>query len=298
MRGTKVLSTALAGLVPLLFVGVSFAQTPSAKTGVAQVVPTKQSASDPPVKLGGQPSPKAEPQPPPPPTPDVPAQLDPKHFRLFWVDNYAGKVPIRWKAITLDGQGALDLELIKPGDAVISVIQGEEVFRRHEVPKDKAGAVSVFGQVDGQVLLIADGVIDDQIVTLLSVRVKVGQGSKPPPPIDKPPPDKPPVDKPPVDEPTGALFFAIIRPNGAITSDLEKVLANPEWDAHRKAGRQVKSYTVEEIAKWFELPNGTKLPAVLTLRISADGKKSQVVRDPIDLPTTSDGIRKLQEGVK
>jgi len=250
---------------------------------------------DPPVKLGGHPSPRADPTPPPPPPPDKPVDpipLEANRFRFLWVDDYKGDVPIRWKAIPLDDRGMLNLESVNSGDTVLSVIQGENDFKRHTVPKDKAGAVAIYGKSDGLVLLIADGVRDGQIVTLLSVRVKVGLGSKPPPPIVNPP------DQPPVDKPTGSLFFVIVRPNGAITTDLEKVLADPEWEAHRKAGRSVKAYTVEELGDRYKLPSGTKLPCVLTLRVSADGKSSTIARDPIDLPTTSDGIRKLNEGVK
>ncbi|MFO0937815.1 MAG: hypothetical protein U0798_15025 [Gemmataceae bacterium] len=259
-------------------------------------IPLIEPSTDPPVKLGGQPSPHADPPTPPPPPPaDEPVPLDKQRFRLFWVDNYKGDVPIRWKVIPLDDKAALNLVPVKPGDSIISVIQGEDDFKEHTVPESKAGSVAVYGRADGLVLLTADGVENDRIVTLLSVKVKVGQGSKPPPVVVNPP-DKPP-EKPPVDKP-GPLFFAIIRPDGAVSRDLEKVLANPEWDVHRRAGRSVKVYTAGEVADHYPLPNGTRLPCVLTLRISADGKSSTIAREPIDLPTSSDGIRKLNEGIK
>ena len=40
------------------------------------------------------------------------------------------------------------------------------------------------------------------------------------------------------------------------------------------------------------------LPAVVTLRVRADGQSSDVVREGVPLPATGDGILKLPEGVK
>jgi hypothetical protein len=115
-----------------------------------------------------------------------------------------------------------------------------------------------------------------------------------------PVPTDPPVVDPvtPPDATPGPLFFVIVRPNGPVPADLEKLLSDPAWDAHRKAGRGVKAYTVAELGKRIELPDGQRLPCVVTLRVSADGKSSKKARDAIDLPTTSDGIARLHEGVK
>ncbi len=103
---------------------------------------------------------------------------------------------------------------------------------------------------------------------------------------------KPPVTPPP--SPTTSLFFLIVRPNGPASPEFVSILANPAWDDLRKLGHTVKDRTLDELGPLYRIPTGTTLPCVVTLAVGADGR-STVVRGPVDLPTTSDAIRRLAE---
>ncbi len=96
----------------------------------------------------------------------------------------------------------------------------------------------------------------------------------------------------------GALYFMLVRPNGPVSRDFEKVARDPAWQTLTKAGHRYKDFTVDEArAKGATIPVGTPLPCVVTLRIVADGKASKEARGPIPLPTTSAGIIQLPVGV-
>jgi len=56
----------------------------------------------------------------------------------------------------------------------------------------------------------------------------------------------------------------------------------------------VKDKTLGELGNLYRIPAGTTLPCVVTLNVAADGRAT-IVRGPIDLPTTSDAIRRLAE---
>lgn len=114
----------------------------------------------------------------------------------------------------------------------------------------------------------------------------------------KPPPADPPDDPPP-DDPAGKLYFLVVRPDGPAAPSLTKIMSLPEWQSLKGAGHSVGMATAKEaIPLRLGIPSGTTLPVVVTLRVSADGKSSVVVRPAIALPTTGEAIAKLPEGVK
>jgi hypothetical protein len=118
-----------------------------------------------------------------------------------------------------------------------------------------------------------------------SLSFSVGTEPVPPPP--------PPKDKEPPTQPS-SLYFLIVRPDGPASPAFSKIMADPAWAELTKAGHQFKDKTqTEALALRFVLPPGTTLPVVATLRVSADGKTSELVAGPIPLPTTSEGILSL-----
>lgn len=111
-----------------------------------------------------------------------------------------------------------------------------------------------------------------------------------------PPPKKP--DDPPPGPPTGKLYFLVIRPDGPTSPEFTKIMTNPGWASLRSAGHSVGAATVtESIPLKLNIQAGTPLPTVVTLRVSADGRSSTKVREPVPLPSTTDAILKLPEGV-
>lgn len=111
------------------------------------------------------------------------------------------------------------------------------------------------------------------------------------------PPDKNPTD--PVKPPTaGKLYFLVVRPDGPADPAFTSYMANPGWTELGKKGYLYKDKTLTEAAALgVRIPDGTAIPAVVTLRILGDGQKSEVVRGPIALPPP-DSIVKLPEGVQ
>ena len=111
-----------------------------------------------------------------------------------------------------------------------------------------------------------------------------------------------PVKPPPVDPPTtpsDKLYFLVVSADGPADPALTKIMASPAWDGLRAAGHSVGRATQTEAAVLrITVPPGTDLPVVVTLRVASDGLTSTIVRGPIALPTTADGIAKLPEGIK
>lgn len=128
------------------------------------------------------------------------------------------------------------------------------------------------------------------IVTL--VIGKVETPGKEPPKTD--PPIEPGVDPPA--KPAGKVFFLIVRADGPATQDYARIMADPAWDAHRKAGIIVKDKTFSESKAIYTAPSGTTLPYVVTL--SSGETESKVIAGPVPLPTTSAGIADLAKGIK
>lgn len=110
-----------------------------------------------------------------------------------------------------------------------------------------------------------------------------------------------PVKPPPIDPPapSAVLYFLVVSDGGPADPALTKIMSLPAWNDLRAAGHSVwRTDKAGAAALRVNLPPNTALPVVVTLRVSADGKSSTIVRGPVALPTTADGIAKLPEGVK
>lgn len=216
------------------------------------------------------------------PKPDEPRPLSIDRFRLFWVANYSGTIPLRWMATPLDATAQVDFIELPNGAPAVGILEGETRAKAHRPPEGATNTVAVWGLSPGRVLLTADGVEDGRIVTLVRVVVAVGGASQPVPV----PPDLP--------SPVPATFyFLIVRPNGPASPEFAAVLANPAWGDLRKAGHTVKDKTLGEIGDEYRVPSGITLPCVVTLRRTDRGMT--VVRGPVDLPSTTEAIRRLAQ---
>lgn len=132
----------------------------------------------------------------------------------------------------------------------------------------------------------AKGDVASDIATVL---IKIGDVAPivPPPPKDPKEPLPPPV--------TSSLYFLIVRPDGPASPAFSKIMADAAWSDVTKAGHVFKDKTqsAASVVLGVTLPAGTVLPVVVPLQVAADGKSSTQVGDPVPLPTTSEGIRKL-----
>lgn len=233
--------------------------------------------------------PSVQPIAPPVTKPDEPRPLSADRFRLFWVTNYSGTIPLRWQATPLDSSAQLDFIDLPNGAPAIGILEGETRAKAHRPPDGAGHAVAVWGLSPGRVLLTADGVEEGRIVTLVRVVIAVG-GTTQPGPV---PPV--PIPNPPSQPVPASLYFLIVRANGPASPEFAAVLANPAWGELRKAGHTVKDKTLGELGDEYRVPSGTTLPCVITLKRSVDGRNSTIVRGPVDLPTTADAIRRLTE---
>lgn len=177
-------------------------------------------------------------------------------------------------------------------------IDGGAGYEERTFKEKNVWRIQSLGTEDGgrmEIAYIPVGATTDEEIIVKTVDVEGNKGPQPPP--DKPPPDKPPPDPQPV--PVKPLYyFLIVRPDGPASPEFTKVMSDPAWAELQKAGHSVKDKTLTDAGKLgLTLPVGQPLPTVVTLVVSADGTKSKVVRGPINLPTTSDGIRRLPEGV-
>lgn len=165
---------------------------------------------------------------------------------------------------------------------------------------DKTGTVILCNRVGNFRILAYTGNDDGGTEKIVTVEFKPEPGQ--PPPVDPTlPPEKPPTDPPPP-QPTEGLYFLIVRPDGQATPELTRIMGLPEWDQLRQKKHLAKDKTVTEAdTLGVRLPEGTRLPCVVTLKTvtNAEGKKvSALVRGPIDLPTDGAGILNLPEGIK
>lgn len=112
--------------------------------------------------------------------------------------------------------------------------------------------------------------------------------------VTPPKPKDPPTTDPPT-PPTGKYYFLIIRPDGPASPEFTKVMLMPEWQELRTSGHQVGARTLTEVRNMNLNLDGAVLPVVVTLRVD-NNKTTQLKMSP--LPTTSEGISKLPEGVK
>jgi hypothetical protein len=113
------------------------------------------------------------------------------------------------------------------------------------------------------------------------VRVGGGKGDAAPPPVTDP--KDPPAEG-------GKLFFVVARPDGPVDPKVAAAVRLPAWDELRKAGHAMKDYPASELPKGVAAPE--KLPAVVVLRVSADGRSSSKV-EVADLPATDEAVRRL-----
>lgn len=163
--------------------------------------------------------------------------------------------------------------------------------RDYTFPEAKGHVAFLFPTKDVTVSVWKNG--DDGPVLVQTIDVRVGQGPRPPP---EPPVPPGPID-PPAPTPT-SLYFMVVRVDGPADAAFVRTMADPAWADLRKAGHLVKDFTLTDARRLgTTIPDGSTLPAVVTLSVSADGKKSTVVRDAIPLPTTTDAIRNLPEGI-
>lgn len=251
-------------------------------------------AADPPkadkVKFGEWP-PAKKAETPPPVTSDMPRTVSHKQFRMFWVENYKGTIPVRWTLTPVDTGAKANSEPIGNGDKAVGILEGDEEAKSHRPPEAAQAAVTVWGISNGRLLLQADGVEDGVIVTLFKVMIEV-RGARPP----TTPPTEPPTEPPTQPAETGYLM--IVRPNGPASPEFAKIMLDPAWDELRAKGIEVKDKTLESIAGFYTMPPGVTLPTVVTLKINADRTKSREVVPRQSLPNTSEGIRKLGEALK
>lgn len=149
------------------------------------------------------------------------------------------------------------------------------------------------GTVD--LLVIPQGYTDRTQWKQDKIDVDGGNGVIPQPPKDPDPPKVDP-DKPPM--PVGSLYFMVIRPDGSATQEFLRIMENPSWKSLETDGYVYKQFTLTK-AQELGAVVGTPivLPCVVTLRVSPDKKTSVVVRGPVPLPTTSQGIIDLPKGV-
>ena len=104
---------------------------------------------------------------------------------------------------------------------------------------------------------------------------------------------------PPVTVPSGSLYFVVVRPDGPADPVFTRVMSDTAWGELVAKGHAFRDFTLTEArAAGADVPTGTPLPCVITLRMSADKKTSTLGRGPIPLPDTSEKIRALPEGIK
>lgn len=115
--------------------------------------------------------------------------------------------------------------------------------------------------------------------------VVVNGKATPPPPKDDTPP------------PAATFYFLVVRPDGPAGPAFTRAMGLPEWADLRDAGHLVKDKPAAEAALLGVVVPAAQLPAVVTLRVAADGKSSTVARPAVPLPTTGAGVLDLPKGV-
>jgi hypothetical protein len=154
-------------------------------------------------------------------------------------------------------------------------------------------ALPAGGLADGQYrfMAVAAGKGGEQTSRLLVVTI--GKGDVIPPPPKKEPDPKDPA-------PATKFYFLIVRPDGAASPAFTKAMNLPEWGQLRAAGHAVKDLTAAEAAAAaINLPTDpAQLPAVFTLVVSADNKRSTLVRGAVPMPTVGGAVLDLPKGVR
>lgn len=187
-----------------------------------------------------------------------------------------------------------DYAVVRPQTDAVSVVyvglSGVDPFPSELLRDSTTFVFPVRGLKEGEYKFAAVGAAKTGEQTRTDFVVVVGAGGTVPGPN---PPGPAPDPKP------GSLFFVVIRPDGAASPEFTRIMSDGAWDALRMGGCQVKDYGYKEACAQLGLclPAGTTLPVVVTLRVSMDRKTSRVVRQAIPLPTTTQGIAALPQGV-
>lgn len=96
----------------------------------------------------------------------------------------------------------------------------------------------------------------------------------------------------------GGFYFLVVRADGPRPNSFDQTMSLPGWAELEKRGHRVKDKTVSEAAALgVDIPAGTELPCVVTLRVDVVGGKSKVARGPVPVPP-HDLIVKLPDEVK
>lgn len=156
----------------------------------------------------------------------------------------------------------------------------------YAIPKVATGTVQIrFWHAGDTVKLPGEAPLPSLPVATLTIELNAAQ----------PPPKKPDDPKDPPTQPTG-LYFMLVRSDGAADPSFTRIVRDPAWSKLKDAGHKVKDFGVSDLNRLgVVLPSGSPLPCVVTLY--DDGRTSRIVRGPIALPTTSDAILGLPQGV-
>lgn len=207
-------------------------------------------------------------------------------WRSYGVDNYAGTVDWEYDPlpkIKFDGQvpsivyGDIGLRQSDKPLSTFRIVAGDLVDQ--EV---KAGDAIIWGKADGDVRLVARGVVDGRAKRLATLLVTIGPR----------PPDKEPA--PPPVKPTGSINFAIIQAPGPQTAQFKTAMELDAWKEIEKAGHNYSLLSVEK-ARGLGIPIPNTLPAIQPLFQNPETKKSRVIPPPIAMPYTDADVKKLLE---
>ena len=191
--------------------------------------------------------------------------------------------PAKWQEFRTES-GRIDLSL-KDGQAATWAL-AEEGGTAELNPPTPATVASFSATRSGRYKIIAF------VAGQQPARIVVVVGDGVPGPVD---PGPGPVDPPPPGPET--YFFVIVRADGPADPVFTKVMGYPEWAKLTEAGHKYKDYTLRDAVRLNLMPRANELPCVITLRISADGKRSSIARGPVPFPITGTAVLELPKGV-
>lgn len=170
-------------------------------------------------------------------------------------------------------------------------LSGVDPFPSSMLKDPKSFILPTRGLPNGTYRFVGVASLNDEH-TQFSFNVKVGKLDPMPPPVNPNPTDPIPP------KPTSGMFFLIVRGDGPASPEFTRTMTLEGWKKLSDSGHRYKDYIASDLPKFnITLPPGTTLPCVITLRPRADGIHSDIVRGPIQLPSSSEGIEKLPEGV-
>lgn len=150
-------------------------------------------------------------------------------------------------------------------------------FPSEELKDSRRFVLPVQGLKDGAYRFVAVGTLnDEQTATPFVVTI----GKKQPPPVD-------PVDPPPPQG--GKFYFVLVRADGPVSPEVKAVTLLPAWDELRKLGHEMKDYPVSQTPAGVPRTVNT----LTKLRVSADGKSTTVVGQPLPLPKSDPAVMEL-----